>query len=114
MVLRLTCRLASVQAKMLMGSKSSPVSLGTPLCACETEFPQSPSVGISAVIQVMYGHGSCSTSAVCCWCLIVGFVCGLAVFWAILGAETSDNLFSSIGLFIWRNIQPKSVLILLM
>ena len=47
-------------------------------------------------------------------CLIVGFDCGLAVFWAILGAETSNNLFSSIGLFIWRNIQPKSVLMLLM
>ena len=66
-VLRLTCSLAPVRVKMLVGSKSSPVSHSSPLCAHKTEFPQSSSGGILGVIQVIVGqvcgHGNRSTSS---------------------------------------------------
>lgn len=114
MVLWLTCGLTAEQAKMLMNSKSSPVSHTMPLKVFRTEFPQCSLGGIPAVIWVVveqvYGHRSCSTSAVPFWCV---FDCELAVFWTIPGAENSKNLFSPIGLCTWRNIQHKSDLILL-
>lgn len=120
MVLWFTCGLAPVQAKMLMGLKY--VFVSHKVCTCILqhsivclwdwtlpEFLKRDSwsylgyCGTGAWPWKVY-H-TCST--------LLAFDCRLDVSWAILGAEISKNLFSSIGLCTWRNIQHRSDLILL-